>query len=55
MVDELGFEQHLMTDYGDGVSKKDPWEVFKEEDAEKASGMTQKCYNSAKAIHEQYT
>ncbi len=55
IVSELGFEQHLMTDYGDEVSKKDPWELFKEEDAKKASEMAQKCFKGAEAIYKQYT
>jgi len=35
----LGLEEHIFTDYGDELTHKSPWEVYKEEHARRVLGI----------------
>jgi len=50
LVEELGAEEHFMTDYGDEESYRVPWEIFKEEDAKEALAAAEKCLKVAKSV-----
>ncbi len=54
LLEKLGFEEHLKTDYGDEDTYKSPWELFKEDDAAEALGIARKCVGIAKAVYEFY-
>lgn len=41
--DELGFEEHFLTDYGDETNYRDPWSLFSEDDAQKALEIMRRC------------
>jgi HEPN domain-containing protein len=44
---ELGFEEHIMTDYGDEETYTLPWDLFDEESASSAINTAKICYQSA--------
>jgi HEPN domain-containing protein len=52
--DELGFEDHFLTDYGDKKNYQDPWSVFNEDDARKALEIMQKCLTVAEKFYQFY-
>jgi len=52
--DELGFEEHFLTDYGDEKNYKDPWSLFNKSDAQKALDIMQKCLTVAEAFYQFY-
>jgi HEPN domain-containing protein len=52
--DELGFEEHFLTDYGDEKSYKDPWSLFNESDAKKALDIMRKCSAVAENFYQFY-
>lgn len=49
--DELGFEEHFKTDYGLESEYLDPWELFDEDDAEKAKLAAERCFNFAEKFY----
>jgi HEPN domain-containing protein len=52
--DELGFEEHFLTDYGDEKTYQDPWSLFNEEDAQKALEIMQKCLAVSEKFYQFY-
>jgi hypothetical protein len=48
---ELGFEQHIMTDYGDETSYKHPWQIFTRKDAEKSLDIARESVTIAKKVY----
>ncbi len=48
LLEKLGFEEHLRTDYGDEDTYKSPWELFDKEDAAEALEMARKSVGIAK-------
>jgi len=52
--DELGFEEHFLTDYGDEKTYQDPWSLFSDEDAQKALDIMQKCLAVAEKFYQFY-
>lgn len=50
--DELGFEEHFLTDYGDEKNYRDPWSLFSEDDAKKALDIMRKCLAVAENFHQ---
>jgi HEPN domain-containing protein len=52
--DELGFEEHFLTDYGDENNYRDPWSLFREEDAKKALEIMQTCLVVAEKFYQFY-
>ena len=54
MLRNLGFEEHLKTDYGDENTYKSPWELFNKDDASEALEMAQKCSRIARRVYEYY-
>lgn len=51
VFDQLGFEEHFMTDYGDEENYRDPWSLFTEEDAQKAVAIMQQCLTVAERFY----
>ena len=49
-ADELGFEVHVRTDYGDETEGRTPWELFDEEDAHEAVEIAEKSLQIARDI-----
>ncbi len=49
--DELGFEEHFKTDYGLESEYLDPWELFDEDDAEKAKLAAGRCFDFAEKFY----
>ncbi|MCD6507617.1 HEPN domain-containing protein [Candidatus Poribacteria bacterium] len=49
-TDELGFEVHVRTDYGDETEGKTPWELFDEDDAREAVEIAERSSQIAEAI-----
>ena len=47
-----GFNEHIMTDYGDEASYTLPWDIFTKESASDALKSAQKCIQGAKEIAE---
>lgn len=47
---QLGFETHLLSDYGDEASRRDPWELFGEDDAREALGIARRCGAVARRV-----
>ncbi|VVB87437.1 HEPN domain protein [uncultured archaeon] len=54
LLDKLGFEEHLKTDYGDEDTYKSPWDIFKEDDATEALETARKCVKTAKRVYKFY-
>ncbi len=54
LLDKLGFEEHLKTDYGDEDTYKSPWDIFKEDDAAEALETARKCVKTAKKVYKFY-
>ncbi len=52
--DELGFEEHFLTDYGDEQTYRDPWSLFSENDAQKALEILQKCLAVTEKFYQFY-
>lgn len=48
LLEKLGFEEHLKTDYGDEDTYKSPWELFDKEDAAEALEIARKSIGIAK-------
>jgi HEPN domain-containing protein len=47
---ELGFDDHVLSDYGDEVRRILPWDMFKEEDAGEALSVAEKALSVAGQI-----
>ena len=46
----LGLKEHILTDYGDELTYKSPWEIYKEEHAKRAMAIAGEAVNIAGAI-----
>jgi HEPN domain-containing protein len=51
---QLGFEAHIRTDYGDEARYQTPWELFGEDSAKEALGLAQKATDLASRIIEKW-
>ena len=49
---ELGYEQHVRSDYGEEASFRTPWELFGQADAESAVGTAQRARSIARRVLE---
>lgn len=54
LLERLGFEEHLKTDYGDEDTYRSPWEIFNKDDAIESLGSARKCVEIAKRIYSFY-
>lgn len=54
LLDKLGFEEHLKTDYGDEDTYKSPWDLFNEDDAAEALEIARKSVGIAKKVYKFY-
>lgn len=54
IIDRFGIEEHFMTDYGDEITRTDPWSLFTEEDAREALELAEKCYGIVENIYSIY-
>ncbi len=54
ILDRFGFEEHFMTDYGDEVTRTDPWTLFTKEDAKEALNIAERSYSIAEKIYSRY-
>ncbi len=54
LLEKLGFEEHLKTDYGDEDTYKSPWDIFNKDDAAEALDIARKCVGIAKRVYEFY-
>lgn len=54
LFDELGFEEHFLTDYGDEEAYRDPWSLFSEDDDQKALEIMRKCLSVAEKFDQFY-
>lgn len=50
IVEEHGFEEHILSDYGDEESYKTPWEIFDKKAADDAYGAATRVLTKAKQI-----
>lgn len=49
-AEQLGFDVHIQTDYGDETGRLTPWDLFDEEDAHQAQSLAQESVDLAEAI-----
>lgn len=49
-AEQLGFDVHIQTDYGDETDRLTPWDLFNEEDARQAQSLAQESVNLAETI-----
>lgn len=49
-MEELGSEEHLMTDYGDEETYRDPWTLFGEEEGREALETAKRCVQLARRV-----
>lgn len=54
LLEKLGFEEHLKTDYGDEDTYKTPWNLFNKDDASEALEIARKCVRIAKRVYRFY-
>ena len=52
---ELGYEQHVRSDYGEEASFRTPWELFGEDDAERAVETARRARLIARGLLERST
>ena len=50
IVEEHGFEEHILSDYGDEESYRTPWEIFDKKSAEDIHGAATRVLTKAKEI-----
>ena len=50
IVEEHGFEEHILSDYGDEEGYKTPWEIFDKKSAEDIHGDATRVLTKAKEI-----
>jgi HEPN domain-containing protein len=46
----LGFREHIMTDYGDELTYRTPWEIYDEGRAKKALALAKEAHEIATAV-----
>ncbi len=51
LLERLGFEEHLKTDYGDEDTYRSPWEIFNRDDAIESLDIAKKCVEIAKRVY----
>jgi hypothetical protein len=49
-AEQLGFDVHIQTDYGDESGRLTPWDLFDEEDARQAQRLAQESVDLANSI-----
>ncbi len=49
-AEQLGFDVHIQTDYGDETGRRTPWDLFDEEDARQAQSLAQESVDLAETI-----
>ena len=49
-AEQLGFDVHIQTDYGDETGRLTPWDLFDEEDAREAQSLAQETVDLADTI-----
>jgi HEPN domain-containing protein len=49
-AEQLGFDVHIQTDYGDETGRLTPWDLFDEEDARQAQSLAQESVDLAETI-----
>ncbi|MDD4651305.1 MAG: HEPN domain-containing protein [Methanothrix sp.] len=49
-AEQLGFDVHIQTDYGDETGRLTPWDLFDENDARQAQSLAQESVDLADAI-----
>jgi HEPN domain-containing protein len=54
LLEKLGFEEHLKTDYGDEDTYKSPWDIFNKDDAAEALKIARTCVSIANRVYEFY-
>ena len=52
LFDELGFEEHFLTENGDEETYRDPWTLFGDDDATKAVHIMHKCLAVAERFYQ---
>jgi len=50
LAEQLGFDVHMQTDYGDEIQGRTPWELFDAPDAEQALAMAKEAIGLAQAL-----
>lgn len=51
LLERLGFEEHLKTDYGDEDTYRSPWEIFNKDDAIESLDIARNCVEIAKRVY----
>lgn len=46
----LGLREHIMTDYGDELAYRTPWEIYDDERARRASALAKEAYDIAHRV-----
>jgi HEPN domain-containing protein len=54
LFEELGFEEHFMTDYGDEGSQKVPWQIYGEGEAREAIQIAKRCFDVSRKVYDFY-
>jgi HEPN domain-containing protein len=54
LFEELGFEEHFMTDYGDESTQRVPWQIYGEEEAKEAIQIARRCFEISKKVYNFY-
>ncbi len=54
LLERLGFEEHLKTNYGDEDTYRSPWEIFNRDDAIESLDIAKKCVEIAKRVYKFY-
>jgi HEPN domain-containing protein len=50
MAEKFSSEKHFMTDYGDEVTKTDPWTLFGKQEAREALDMAEKAFQISESV-----
>lgn len=50
LAEQLGFDVHMQTDYGDEIQGRTPWELFDAPDAEQALAMAKEAVGLAQTL-----
>ena len=50
LAEQLGFDVHMQTDYGDEIQGRTPWELFDASDAQQALAMAQEAVGLAQVL-----
>lgn len=50
LAEQLGYEEHIRSDYSEEASFKTPWELFDQEDAQKAVEIARQALSLAKEV-----